>query len=478
MTEDALSTDVRPGSELRPISPLAALTLVLAFPGKTFRRLTERPHWIIPLAFVVVSVMVNRMVALGGGLMDEMLQNEAFLSGAGLSDARSAALTFAVVSSLIAVPIVTLLQTLFFKIAGMLFGGRRRFRVVFSAVCHASVPLGLSALLFAALMPFTHSATAAANLSFLVDPVRHPFLWCLAMELDLSAIWFFVLLGIAAEPVFKLPRKRARLATLLFAVIYILVMSWTGRSSASRTVDPYEGWSSRDVGAVVLHASEGAPAETLDAIEQSWTRAEERVGGLTGLQMTGVGEEGAERIECYLYPSLEEKRRVTDNSALVHRVEWANTVHLAWVEGAEPALTRELVKLLDANAHGKVYTPVIRDGAAVCAGGFWGGMPVRDAGADLLERGFLPELDELVDPVSFVRLDERISQPAAGSLVCFVVAEHGLPVARGLYEDAAGRSLDAGALLSDALGDSLGAIEERWHTHLTRAAGVSAPDDR
>ena len=127
-----------PSTQLKPLNPLAALTLVIAFPAKTFRRLVERPHWILPLAFVALSVMVNRMVALSGGLMDDMLRNEAFLSGAALPEARSAALVFAVVSSLVAVPLVTLLQALFYKIAGMLFGGRQRFRVVFSAVCHAS----------------------------------------------------------------------------------------------------------------------------------------------------------------------------------------------------------------------------------------------------------------------------------------------------------------------------------------------------
>jgi len=461
-----VTTDA-PSIETRPLNPLAALTLVLVFPGKTFRRLVERPHWIVPLAFVALAVMVNRLVALGGGLMDDMLRSEAFLSGASLADARSAALSFTVVSSIVAVPIVTLLQTLFFKAAGMLFGGRRRFRVVFSAVCHASIPLGLSALAFAALMPLTHSATAAANLSFLVDPVQHPFLWCLAMELDLSALWFFLLLGIAAGPVFGLSGRRSRLATLTFAVIYILVMSWTGRSSAVRTVDPYGGWIVREAGAITLHSNATATEETTEEISSACARALARVEELTGLGGgRGTGAEAGERIDCYLYPSLEEKLRVTDNATMAHRVEWANAVHLAWVDGAEAALTRELFKLVDAKANGKVYTPLIRDGLAVYAGRTWGGMTVRDAGADLLDRRVLPDLDMLVDTATFVQFDERLSQPAAGSLVNLLVDERGVDVVRGLYSDLAGRPDAAVLFLESAMSDSLGAIEDRWLEYL------------
>lgn len=465
MTADA------PSTETRPLSALAALTLVLVFPGRTFRRLAERPHWILPLAFVAVGVMVNRLVALSGGLMDEMLRSEAFLSGAGLAEARSAALTFAVVSSLVAVPVVTILQTLFYKIAGMLFGGRNRFRVIFSAVCHASIPLGVSALAFAALMPLTHSATVAANLSFLIDPVKHPFLWCLLMELDLSAIWFFLLLGIAAEPVFNLPRRRARLATVTFAVIYILVMSWTGRSSASRAVDPYEDWAIRETRSVTLHTSTGADGEAADEAAAACDSAADRIEQLTGTPVQG--DMGNVRIDCYLYPSLEEKLRVTDNPSMAHRVEWADAMHVAWVGGAEAALTREMFKLVGAKEHGKVYTPLIRDGLAVYAGRTWGGRPVREEGADLLGRRVLPDLDMLVDTAMFVRLDEKLSQPAAGSLMAFVAHEKGEGALRGLYVGSAGWSDAAAVLLESTLDDSLGGIEQRWLEYLESATDTS-----
>jgi hypothetical protein len=456
-----------PPIEPRPLNPLAALTLILVFPGRTFRRLVERPHWVLPLVFVVAAVMVNRLLVISSGLMDDMLRNEVFLSGAGLADARSAALVFGVVSSVVAVPVVTLLQALFFKIAGGVFGGRARFRVVFSAVCHASIPVGLSALALAALLPLTHSATAAPNLAFAVDPGRHPFLWCLAMELDLSAVWFYVLLGIGAEPVFRLPRTRARLATLAFAVVYVVVMSWTGRGGAAGRVDPYEGWLTETVPGAVLHFGEGVSPERRRSAAEACRQVAGRIGFLTGL-------EADRRIECYLYPSLDEKRRVTDNSKAVHRVEWANALHVALEDGTAAEMAREAFKLVDAGAHGKVYNPLIRDGMAVYCGATWAGVPVRDAGSDLLARKLLPGLDLLADPVGFGRLDERIAQPAAGSFVAFLVDSVGIDNTRALYLDSAGQSEGIDLSLEFLLGEDLGSIEERWKAYLE--SGLAVPD--
>jgi hypothetical protein len=484
-TESLVAPD-DPAAQSRTINPLAALTLVLVFPGKTFRRLVDRPHWALPLAFVVVAVMLNRLLALSGGLMDELLRSEAFLSGAALSEARSAALSFAVISSIVAIPVVTLVQTLLFIMAGKAFGGRTRSRVAFSAVCHASVPIGLSALAFAALMPVTHAANAAANLSFLVDPSVHPFIWSLLVELDLSAIWFFVLLGIAAEPVFSLPRRRARVVVAAFAVAYVLVMSLAGMGSASRTVDRYAGWKTRETGSVVLHSESGISGGDLDDVAEACGRAADRARELTGLDLAGAAraEEGAgaeqgagaaqaARIECYVYPSLEEKLRVTGNAATAHRVEWANAVHLAWVAGAEASLTRDMLKLAGANAYGKVYTPVIRDGLAVLAGGSWGGLPVRDAARDLLGRHVLPDLDTLVDPISFARLDERLSQPAAGAFMAFVLHERGYEAVQRLYAESFRQPSSASALLEETLGDSLGSIEARWLEFLESDTGAT-----
>ena len=124
-----------------------------------------------------------------------------------------------------------LLETVLYRLAGFVAGGSASFRIAFSAVAHASVPVGVGALVLACLMPFTGTARSGLNLGFILDAAAHPYLWSLLRQVDLFSLWFFVLLGIAAEPVFGLARTRARAATLAFAVFYILVMSWSGRGA-------------------------------------------------------------------------------------------------------------------------------------------------------------------------------------------------------------------------------------------------------
>jgi len=477
-----VSTDI-PSTETRPIGALAALTLVLAFPGRTFSRLVERPHWVLPLVFVLCAAVLSGMIALGAGFMDDRIAEEALRTGHSPEDIKAGAPAAAVVSGLVGVVGATLLQTLILMAIARLYGGRSTFRRAFSAVCHASVPIGLSAILMTALIPFVHRPLSGLNLSFLLDRASQPVLWGVASQLDIAVIWFFILLGIAARPVFELDPRRATATAVTFGAVTVLVLGLMSGGNAGETVDPYEGWRTRDVGGVTFHASGDAPDETLAVIGLVSTRTESRIHLMTGMKLgpkapDGSSGPGLGRIECYLYPSVEEKMRVTGNPGLAHRVEHAGVMHLAWEEGAESAYARELLKLMDARAYGKVYTPLIRDGLAVCVGQAWAGEPVREAAKDLLDRRLLPDLDALVDAVRFVQLDEKLSQPAAGAVVCFAMDERGPLVARWLYEEVAGRSVPAGPVLEAALEDSLGAIERRWHEYLRAPVAVTAPDGR
>jgi hypothetical protein len=413
--------------------------------------------------------------------MDQSIELQALRTGHDPAVIEEGAPAAMVVSGIVGVTGATLLQTLLLMAVARLLGGRSTFRRAFSAVCHASVPIGVSAILVTALVPFTHKAMTGINLAFAVDRASSPFLWGIANQLDLGMLWFFALLGIAAEPVFDLPRRRARMTALVFAVISVLILGWMGRGEAMSRVDPYEDWSRTESHGHIFRFHGEPPEKILRGVAMACDRAAARVHELTGLTADGATGGGVDgRIHYYLYPSLEEKLRVTDNQAAAHRVEWAGAIHLTWVEGSEAALTRETLKLVDAKAHGKVYTPLVRDGLAVYAGETWAGMPVREAGADLLRRKVLPGLDTLVDVVAFVQLDERISQPAAGSFVAYLVDERGIDVVRNLYDDSAGKSVDVEALLEAALGDSLGGIEKGWTAYLEpeyEAPGRDLPGD-
>ena len=446
----------------RPINPLAALTLVLVFPHRTFERLRERPHWIVPLVFVAVASMLRIVYAVRGGFMDETLRGIAFRTGADPTEVASGLVAAGVVTAVVAVPVVALLETLFLKLAGALFGGRAGFRQVFSAVAHAAVPVGIGALVFALVMPLTRSVSAEANLAFLVDAGTHPYLWSLARQIDLFSIWFFVLVGIAAVPLFGLDRRRARLAALLFAVIHIVLLSWPGRGATDRLEDPYEGWSRvESAPAVVRHSSAADPDVVAECLAAA-ARATDRAAAV-------AGADSLRRIDVYLYASLDEKESYTDNREVAHGVEWAGAAHVAWVDGAELALTRETMKVIAAAELGKVYNPLIREGLAIYAGGVWGGRPVAEVASGLVRDGGIPPLERLTDPAVYSRMERSVAEPLAGAFTAFMASRMGEAGLADLYASSAGRGVSIRGLLERALGDSLGGIDRAWRAYLAPA---------
>lgn len=461
------STTPKADTPARPITALAAMTLVLVFPRRTFERLRERPHWILPLAFVAGSVALSAVYAARGGFLIGSFEAEALRTGWHPSTVESRFIALSIVGPFVAVPLVALLQTLFFKLAGWLFDGRARFRVVFSAVAYASIPTGIGALLFAALLPITRSATLGANLSFLVDPVIRPELWSLTRQIDLFAIWFFVLLGIGAEPIFGLSLRRARLAAAVFAGVHVAAMATFGIGEADSLADPYESWELHETALSVIHQAPGDDRAILDDVTAAVASARARAVDLVGTDVEG-------RIDCYLYPSVDSKLAVTDNGAVAHGVEWANAVHVAWVEGAELALTRVLTKVIAGRALGNVYNPLIGEGLAIHAGGLWGGEPVVRRAAELQAKGTLPPLAALVDPTAYARYPEELSEPAAGAFTAFLLDELGETDYRDLYSGAAD-AISVRSILEAVAGDSLEAIERRWTAYLESAARGGEP---
>lgn len=446
----------------RPVSALAAMTLVLVFPRRTFERLRERPHWFAALAFVAGSVALSAVYAARGGFLATVFEAEALRTGWDPSAVEARFVALSVVGPLVAVPVVALLQALFYRLAGWLFDGHARFKAVFSAVAYASIPIGIGSLLFAALLPITRSATLGANLSFLVDPLTRPGLWSVARQIDLFGIWFFVLLGIAAEPVFGLPRVRARLAAAVFAAAHIAAMATFGVGEAQSLADPYAGWVVHETPVVAIHCAPGTDEGIVTEVASTVESARARAAGL-------VGSEAPGRIDCYVYPSVDSKLRVTDNGSVAHGVEWANAVHVAWVDGAPASLVREITKLVAGRARGNVYNPLIGEGLAVYAGGTSDGEPVVQRAAELQERGTLPSLEALLDPIGYGRYAGELSEPAAGAFTAFVLDALGETGYREFYSRAVGAT-SVRPILEEAFDDSLGGIARRWSSFLEAAA--------
>ncbi len=483
--------DQRETGALAPLNPLAAFTLVLAFPGRTFQRLRDHPHWIMPLFFVVLCSMVSGAYAVVGGHLNVFLESMALRTGQDPALTRSAFLASTVLSAIVGVPLVLLLEALFYKLSGMLRGGRAGFGLVFCTVVYASVPIGLGALAIAGLMAVTGSHSVGANLSFLIDGGRHPVLWSIARQVDLFSIWFFILLGIAAEHVFELPRPRGRQVGVLFAVFYLFIMSISGVGGAGQFEDPYASWATIEAGGpdesrgslgsgtgpgsesvVVIHyGSEFATDEAAAQLDDAGTKlplALDRA-------QSAVGLPPMPRIDVYLYPSVDAKRAVTDNAELAHAVEWATAVHLAWVDGGERAFTREAAKVSAAASLGRMYNPFIRDGIGVAASGTWGGEPLRAVAAQITASDDAITLASLLDPVDYERLGVGIAQPLAGSFIEYAVATGGAKAIAELYRKqgtGAGPAVEAVEIVFGAPVDD---IDARWKDYL-RAETLSGAE--
>ncbi|MBD3366708.1 MAG: hypothetical protein GF405_00870 [Candidatus Eisenbacteria bacterium] len=465
MTRASAMNETHDVQAAQPLNPLAAFTLVLVFPRRTFERLMERPHWILPLIFVILSSMMSSVYAFKGGFMESYLESAALRTGFSPVEIESGFVAAAVLMSVVAVPIILCIEALFLRLTALAFGGRASFRRVFSVVTHASVPVGIGSVLFAVLLPLTRSPQAGANLAFLVDGTAHSFLWGLARQIDLFSIWFFILLAIGAEPLFDLPRGKARRTVLVFAVAYVLLMAWWGGGGAGTFDDPLSDWQSAETSVGTLH-HDGLPAETVRQATSALARA-------VALSDSALGARSTPRIACYVYPSIERKRLITDNREVAHASPWADAVHVAWVEGAPVALTRAVTKVAGAAQPTNVYNPFVRTGTAVFASGTWGGLSVRDAAAGLEARGSLPRLEQLVDPAQYAAVDPTRSEPAAGAFMAWVAEKRGLDALRALLSSSERNPSDLGRVLEDTFADSLGGIEARFREYLSAEPDTS-----
>ncbi len=461
--------DERETPASRPINAIAALTLVLVFPARTFERLRERPRWVLPVIFGIACALVSAIYAVRGGYMDPFIHSMALRSGHPSEIIKSGFVGGSVLMAVLGVPLIILIETLFFRLAGRLMGGRARFGQVLSAVAHASVVSGVGALAMAGLMRITGSPTVGANLAVLLDSGANAFVWSLARQIDLFSLWFFVLLGIAAGPVFELDRRQATKTGVLFAIIYVLIMSIGGTGSADALDNPYEDWVETEIAVGVLHHEQDIGVDILvsagDAASVAVARADEVLGQVMEDLVT------PSRIDVYLYASLDSKKHVTDNGEVAHGVEWANAVHLAWTDGSELALKRETAKVLVAGALGGVHSPLIRTGFALYAGGEWGGMTLAEAAIGLLDRGDLPPLAELTDPASYHRLSRQRSEPAAGSFFGFLAATRGERTALDLYLAAVGLPGPVDAMMELELGEPLDSLDREWRDYLRATGG-------
>ena len=226
--------------------------------------------------------------------------------------------------------------------------------------------------------------------------------------------------------------------------------------------------------------SEPACRSRLQTASESW-RSRVAVGSVRGKgahDVSGVGH-GDERIECYVYPSIGEKQRVTGNAAVAHGVTWANAVHVARDGTSGGDMAREMAYVAGARALGKVYNPLIRNGLAIYGAEDPSGPSSVEAARRLQATGELPRLEALVEPPDYDRIDARVSGQAAGAFAAFLVRELGLPGYRAFYSGMARTRAPAREVLERTLGEPLEDIEARWIRFiLDGSGGVPSAESR
>jgi len=178
-----------------------------------------------------------------------------------------------------------------------------------------------------------------------------------------------------------------------------------------------------------------------------------------------------ERIQSYIYPSAETKRRYLGTRTTSIAKPWSGQIHLS-VENLQSVLKHELVHVLAA----PFGVPVIRtslhpgltEGLAMAIEWSWGNRTLHEYAAIMKRSGIEPDMEQIMGSTGFLAQSSSVSYVLAGSFCRFLIDSYGIrsmtKVYRsGDYQGTFGRSL------SDLIAD--------WRAELdTIHVGANAQD--
>jgi len=221
-----------------------------------------------------------------------------------------------------------------------------------------------------------------------------------------------------------------------------------------------------DTPSIAFHLSPGDTVEA-DAQEQYHAWATGRLGVTL-----------PERVQYYKYTSDAQMRSLTGRGCC-----FAEPERLA-VHTIYPRDNHEVVHVYSA----RIGTPsnFFNEGLAVAfqtnpaAGDLeprWNGIPLHDLARSFLNQGTLPPLASMVETEDFRGISSEISYPAAGSLVLFLIEEHGLEALVRFFQGGGGPTESRSHIESNfrsAFDWTLEDAEAAWHARLLRGAAGRA----
>jgi hypothetical protein len=168
------------------------------------------------------------------------------------------------------------------------------------------------------------------------------------------------------------------------------------------------------------------------------------------------------RIESYLYPGNEIKRRLIGTGTTNIAKPWSNQIHLTR-QSVESTLKHELAHVLV----GRYGLPIIRaslstglvEGLATALDGVWGNRTLHQYAAAMKKFDRIPDIRRLMSFSGFAAQNSAVSYVAAGSFCRYLIDAYGMPRVLAVY-----RSGDYRGVYSRSLSELI----EEWNRFLTR----------
>lgn len=175
-----------------------------------------------------------------------------------------------------------------------------------------------------------------------------------------------------------------------------------------------------------------------------------------------VGLTEFSRIEAYLYPSSEIKRRLIGTGTTNIAKPWSNQIHLTR-QSVEATLKHELAHVVA----GRYGLPIIRaslstglvEGLATALDGVWGNRTLHQYAAAMKKFDTVPDIRRLMSFSGFAAQSSAVSYVAAGSFCRYLIDAYGMPRVLAVY-----RSGDYQSVYSRSLAELI----EEWNRFLTR----------